>query len=155
MRYSDGALIELAPGLAHVFMMLGMKRPLNGEEFALVYERFMAEIKRLEEKGLLPEDLVEVVATPFAVPNLPAIPEKFADEIDDGAVKKIYLTGEVSFSLVKEYPHLETVEPEEEEGEEYDGEVVIDETDRPEGEGSNTDRPEGEGRNRESDGGGE
>ena len=123
LRYSDGAMIELQPDLAYSFLMLGMERLLTPEEFGVVYFCVMQALEQAEKKGLIPTGLVKSVATPFDVPNRPAIPDKFADDIEEEATVKTYLTGEVSFTVAKEYP-IETVEPEE-----CDGEVVIDDGD--------------------------
>jgi hypothetical protein len=116
LRHRNGTLIELQPDLAYSLLMLGMKRLLTEEEFGIVCERFMAEIKALEDQGILPRDSVTVVATPFDVPNRPAIPERFAEEIDDEATIKTYLTGEVSFTIAKIYPDLQQREIEVEVG---------------------------------------
>jgi len=121
LRHRNDKLIELKPGLDYTFLMLGMKRLLNKKEFGIVYQKFMSEIKQLEEAGILPKDSVEIVATPLDVPTLPKIPDKFADKIEDGVKIKIYLTAsDLSFTIAKEYP-VETVEPEV-----SDGEIVID-----------------------------
>ena len=110
--YENGSLIELDPELEYSFLMLGMKRLLTQEEFVIVYAAFMSEIKRLEDSGALPKDLVRTVATPFDIPRSarPVIPSKFADEIEDDAVIKMYLTGNTSFTLGKILPDAKPVE---------------------------------------------
>jgi hypothetical protein len=104
LRHKNGEPVELMPGNSYAFLMVGLKELLTPEQFALVLERFMVEVKKLEAEGLLPNDSLAVVATPFDVPSLPAIPDMFADELEDGVKIAIYLTGELSFTLAKKYP---------------------------------------------------
>lgn len=109
-QHGDGTLIELHPDLEYSFLMLGLTRLATPEEFGVLYTTIMTAIAQAETQGLIPSDWVKTVATPLDV-KPPSVPQRL---IEDDAEVKIYLTGELQFSVTKQMKEpVEPVMPEE------------------------------------------
>ena len=109
--FKDGMPIAVDSAMQYSFLMLGMERLLTPEEFAAVYMAVMSAIDQMEKAGVLPEELVKTVSTPFdATP--PVIPDRFREEAGDGVELVVHFVCNTGFEIVKEYPPDEAVEEE-------------------------------------------
>ena len=104
IQYGDGTPIELIDGLEYVFLTMAMQRELSPEEFGGLMPYILKAIKQAEKDKVIPEDVVQQIATAFAIPQRPQIPDQFADEIEPGSVIKTYLHGHNTFLIVKHEP---------------------------------------------------
>ena len=104
IMHKDGHLLELDPESEYSFLMLGLTRLATPEEFAVLLKIIMQAVDQAEAQGVIPKKWVRSVATPFDIPKRPELSERFADELEEGARIKCYLTGNTTFTFVKEPP---------------------------------------------------
>jgi hypothetical protein len=113
VQYKNGKPIELDPNLDYSFLMLGFKKdPQTGtgiatpEQFKALVAAIKRNVDEMEAAGLLPEDWVQVVATPFDVIP-PQVPGKFVEEAEErGLIIKTLLVGNIGFAIARMPPEV-------------------------------------------------
>jgi hypothetical protein len=102
IQYKDGRAIELRPDLEYSFLMLGLKKLATPEQFGILASTIMAEVQKLESQGVLPEDWVQQVATPFDVVP-PQLREEFLTALDADIEIVISVNGYIGLDIQKKY----------------------------------------------------
>jgi len=110
-RIKPGEPIVLKLDSVYSAVFLRMKRVLTPQEFQTVFGAIMMTIKQFEAQGLLPEDLVEDVMTPFDL-SPPIIPERFLEELEENEEIQAEIVGNVGYELKKYKKPVVIEEPE-------------------------------------------
>ena len=99
ISFDNGHPIELEKGKEYVFLLMTQERELTQSEFVALLPYMMGAIMQAETAGAIPAGVIKKIDTAFAVPELPEIPDEFADgEVEN---VKIYLDGHTTFRTTK------------------------------------------------------
>ena len=108
--FGDGTPIRLDKGYQYSFMLMKMTQLLTTEQFFALKPFLDEGIEKAEAAGAIPEGIVKAIGTAFDVPDVPEIPEKFQDELPEGATIQFYFDGDKTCRAELVFPEPEPEE---------------------------------------------